>query len=54
MMKDELARGDIVRILPDVHDLEIPIYAVYQEKALMPLRVRTLIEFLKQKTDAFQ
>lgn len=54
MMKEELARGDLVRILPDVHDLEIPIYAVYQEKALMPLRVRTLIEFLKQKTDAFE
>ncbi|WP_045452112.1 LysR family transcriptional regulator [Vibrio campbellii] len=54
MMKDELARGDLIRILPDVHDLEIPIYAVYQEKALMPLRVRTLIEFLKQKTGAFE
>ncbi|CAH1593790.1 LysR family transcriptional regulator [Vibrio owensii] len=54
MMKEELARGDLVRILPDVHDLEIPIYAVYQEKALMPLRVRTLIEFLKQKTNAFE
>ncbi|ELC3157707.1 LysR family transcriptional regulator [Vibrio harveyi] len=54
MMKEELARGDLVRILPDVHDLEIPIYAVYQEKALMPLRVRTLIEFLKQKSDAFE
>ncbi|GIU21821.1 LysR family transcriptional regulator [Shewanella sp. MBTL60-007] len=53
MMKEELARGDLVRLLPDVHDLEIPIYAVYQEKALMPLRVRTLIEFLKQKANAF-
>ncbi|MCG9731034.1 LysR family transcriptional regulator [Shewanella sp. Isolate13] len=53
MMKEEMACGDLVRLLPDVHDLEIPIYAVYQEKALMPLRVRTLIEFLKQKANAF-
>ncbi|GAM75104.1 hypothetical protein JCM19241_1447 [Vibrio ishigakensis] len=42
-----------MRILPEVHDLKIPIYAVYQEKALMPLRVRALIDFLKEKGDAF-
>ncbi|KLV03201.1 LysR family transcriptional regulator [Photobacterium aquae] len=54
MMKNELARGELTRLLPDVHDLAIPIYAVYQEKALMPLRVRTLIEFLRQKERAFE
>ncbi|WP_261858535.1 LysR family transcriptional regulator [Photobacterium sanguinicancri] len=49
----ELAQGELIRILPEVHDLQIPIYAVYQEKALMPLRVRTLIDFLKQHEEAF-
>ncbi|GAM71565.1 hypothetical protein JCM19236_4154 [Vibrio sp. JCM 19236] len=53
MVNDELERGELVRILPEVHDLKIPIYAVYQEKALMPLRVRALIDFLKEKGDAF-
>lgn len=53
MIKEELDAGQLVRILPHLHDREIPLYAVYQEKALMPLRVRTLIKFLKQKGNAF-
>ncbi len=53
MIKQELKAGSLTRILPDVHDLKIPLYAVYQEKALMPLRVRVLIEFLKQKSEMF-
>lgn len=48
-VNDELATGKLVRILPNVHDINITLYAVYQDKALMPLRIRTLIEFLKQK-----
>lgn len=52
-VKKELAQGKLIRILPDVHDLQIPIYAVYQEKTLMPLRIRTLIDFLKQHEEAF-
>jgi DNA-binding transcriptional LysR family regulator len=54
MVRNELESGELVRILPDVHDLRIPLYAVYQEKALMPLRVRVLIEFLKQKSEMFE
>ncbi|PSW09157.1 LysR family transcriptional regulator [Photobacterium sanctipauli] len=53
MMKEELAQGKLIRLLPEIHDLQIPIYAVYQEKAFMPLRVRALIDFLKQKENAF-
>ncbi|WP_240206588.1 LysR family transcriptional regulator [Vibrio sp. CyArs1] len=49
VVNDELASGELVRILPNVHDVTIPLYAVYQNKALMPLKTRTLIEFLKQK-----
>ena len=54
MVRNELESGELVRILPNVHDLKIPLYAVYQEKALMPLRVRVLIEFLKQKSEMFE
>ncbi|MGF1759119.1 LysR family transcriptional regulator [Photobacterium sagamiensis] len=53
-VKDELASGELVRILPKVHDVTIPLYAVYQNKALMPLRTRTLIDFLKQEGGAFR
>ncbi|WP_033298834.1 LysR family transcriptional regulator [Psychromonas ossibalaenae] len=48
-VKHELASGELVRILPSVHDVTIPLYAVYQNKALMPLRTRTLIDFLKRE-----
>ncbi|EGA66605.1 LysR family transcriptional regulator [Vibrio brasiliensis] len=48
-VKDELASRELVRILPDVHSVTIPLYAVYQNKALMPLRNRALIDFLKQE-----
>ncbi len=47
-VKDELANGRLVRILPQLHDLTIALYVVYQEKALMPLSTRVLIDFLKQ------
>ncbi|WP_028865598.1 LysR family transcriptional regulator [Psychromonas aquimarina] len=52
-VKHELASGQLVRILPEVHNIAIPLYAVYQNKALMPLRVRTLIDFLKREGDTF-
>lgn len=53
MVYKELESGKLVRLLPEVHDLKVPIYAVYQDKALMPARVRALIEFLKQRSDFF-
>ncbi|MCW8329254.1 LysR family transcriptional regulator [Photobacterium sp. SDRW27] len=53
-VENELASGELVRILPEVHDVAIPLYAVYQNKALMPLRTRTLIDFLKQEGGAFR
>ncbi|MCG7586879.1 LysR substrate-binding domain-containing protein, partial [Photobacterium sp. OFAV2-7] len=52
-VKNELASGELVRILPEVHDVTIPLYAVYQNKALMPLRTRTLIDFLKREGECF-
>ncbi|QIA65511.1 LysR family transcriptional regulator [Vibrio astriarenae] len=53
MVYKELVTGELVRVLPTEHDLKIPIYAVYQEKALMPARVRALLDFLKNKQGEF-
>jgi DNA-binding transcriptional LysR family regulator len=49
-VKDELTSGELVRLLPTVHNISIPLYAVYQNKELMPLRTRTLIDFIKQES----
>ncbi|QIR15897.1 LysR family transcriptional regulator [Shewanella aestuarii] len=53
VVRDELASGELVRILPQSHQVTIPLYAVYQNKALMPQRTRVLIDFLKQSVRSF-
>ncbi|ELR67890.1 Transcriptional regulator, LysR family [Photobacterium marinum] len=53
-VKKELASGELVRILPNIHDVTIPLYAVYQNKALMPLKTRTLIDFLKKEGETLK
>ena len=53
-VKHELASGELIRVLPKVHDVTISLYAVYQNKALMPLRTRTLIDFLKKERAIFK
>ena len=50
-VRRELASGKLVQVLTDIHDSAVPCYAVYQEKALIPLRTRTLISFLRQQMD---
>lgn len=46
---EELESGELVRLLPQVHDYTISMYAVYQDKAYMQQSTRTLIDFLKEK-----
>ncbi|HBF46079.1 MAG TPA: LysR family transcriptional regulator, partial [Shewanella frigidimarina] len=53
-IKEELENGQLVRILPEAYEVTIPLYAVYQNKALMPLRTRTLIDFLKREGGIIQ
>lgn len=48
MIRDELESGNMVRLLPENHGISIPFYAVYQDKAYMPLRLRVLLDFLKR------
>lgn len=47
-IEEELKSGKLIRLLPDCHDVQVPIYAVYPEKTLMPVNTRTLVNFLKQ------
>lgn len=53
-VKNEIASGELIRLLPNIHDVNITLYAVYQNKELMPLRTRTLIDFLKSKGNVFK
>jgi DNA-binding transcriptional LysR family regulator len=51
-VKDEVESGALVRLLPDWHEeKERPISAIFPSRAQMPVRVRVLLEFLKE---AFQ
>lgn len=48
-VKNELLSGELVRVLDHIDIATIPWYVMYQNRTLMPLRVRALMEFLKQK-----
>ena len=47
-LEDELKQGRLVPILAEHYSLQIPCYAVYANRQLMPLRIRLLIDFLKK------
>ena len=47
VIQDELVNGELVQILPNHHEVHIPLYAVYVDKAYMPLKVRALLDYLK-------
>lgn len=47
VIENELESGQITRLLPQLHGVTVSLYAVYQHKALMPKKVRALIDFLK-------
>ncbi|MDN3685094.1 LysR substrate-binding domain-containing protein [Vibrio sinaloensis] len=53
MVQEALEQGQVMRILPEVHNHKNPfVCCVSRKKAMMPLRVRALIDFLKQQSDA--
>lgn len=47
-VNEELASGELVRLLPDIQSAPIPSYVVYQDKTYMSSATRALIDFLKQ------
>ncbi|MFT4190676.1 MAG: LysR family transcriptional regulator [Comamonas sp.] len=48
MVADDLARGDLVEVLPAYRALTLGIYAVYPSRQHLPLRTRCLIDYLVQ------
>ncbi|MGR5143167.1 LysR substrate-binding domain-containing protein [Photobacterium sp. DNB23_23_1] len=47
VIENELKSGQTAGILPELHGVTVSLYAVYQHKALMPKKVRALIDYLK-------
>jgi len=48
-VRDELERGELVRVLPDVSSEVLTFYLVYPSRHQVPRRTRALIDFLLQK-----
>ena len=46
MVKSELETGQLVQILPEYRSETVGIYAVYPQRAFLPLKVRAVIDFL--------
>ncbi|MET4579215.1 LysR family transcriptional regulator [Ottowia thiooxydans] len=47
MISDELESGALVTVLPDYAPEPLQIFAIYSSRASIPLRVRTLLDFLR-------
>lgn len=45
-VQDELARGELVAILPEYSASAVSVYAVYPTRQFLPEKTRTLVEFL--------
>jgi DNA-binding transcriptional LysR family regulator len=48
MVGEDLRRGDLLRIFPKYRSVELGIYAVYPSRKQLPLKVRTLVDFLSE------
>lgn len=46
MVKSELETGQLVQILPEYRSEAVGIYAVYPQRAFLPLKVRAVIDYL--------
>ena len=46
LMTDELARGELVELLPEHRPEVMPIHLIYPSRRLLPSRVRAAIEVL--------
>ena len=49
LIEKQLARGELVEILPDFRSIELDIYAVYPSRKFVLPKVRTLVDFLTAK-----
>ena len=48
LFRDALAAGELLRILKDWPVPDLPIYAIYQARRQVPLRVRLLVDYLSE------
>jgi DNA-binding transcriptional LysR family regulator len=46
MIANDLARGDLVELLPSYRGVELGIYAMYPTRKFLPAKVRVLVRFL--------
>lgn len=49
LVAEDIARGDLVQLLPEYHIMEAGIYAVYHEQRLQQVKIRKFIDFLAQR-----
>jgi DNA-binding transcriptional LysR family regulator len=48
-IKNELARGEVVRILPEMQTAEMQLWAFYPNTEFMPIKSRLFLDFLKER-----
>lgn len=49
LVADDIASGDLVRLLPEYHIAQAGIYAMYHEQRLQQVKIRKFIDFLAQR-----
>ena len=53
MVTDELAKGELVELLPDCRPLEMPLSAVMPSSRMVPARVRALLDLIEASAESF-
>jgi len=48
-IKNELAQGKVVRILPEVQTAEMRLWAFYPNTEFMPVKTRLFLDYLKER-----
>jgi DNA-binding transcriptional LysR family regulator len=49
LVAGDLARGDLVEVLPEYRGVELGLYAVYPSRTLLSAKVRALVDFLAER-----
>ena len=49
LVADEVARGQMVRLLPDYRPVEFPINAIYANRAHLPAKIRLFLDMMSER-----
>lgn len=52
-IKEDVYKGDLVRVLPEWHLPENPIYAAYRGGVNKPKKLQAMLDFIEEKRDVF-